>query len=136
MPAWEYRSIPIDFEVYKALTAKLQSPDDSYNNVLRRDLGMTTADGRATSSAGTRPWVVDGVTLPHGTEFRREFKGKLYTARVENGALVLDGKRHASPSRAAMAVTKSQTNGWVFWECREPGEADWIRLDSLRDPRR
>lgn len=33
-------NIDIDFEVYKALTAELESEQDSYNDVIRRLLGL------------------------------------------------------------------------------------------------
>jgi hypothetical protein len=136
-PGWEYQSIPIDFDVWKALTALLTSPDDTFNDALRRKLELGPASRRSpVSSGGTRPWVDEGVTLPHGTELRRRYNGKMYLARIENGAILYDGKRYQSPSPAAIAVTGSSTNGWLFWECREPGESDWMRLDSLRDTSR
>ncbi|MCR4340750.1 MAG: DUF2924 domain-containing protein [Gemmatimonadaceae bacterium] len=131
-PAWEYQSIPIDFDVFKALTAKLQSPDDTFNDVLRRDFGLPSSTREREDSGPRRPWAVDGVTFPHGTEFRRTFKGQMYTARVENGALVYDGTRYDTPSAAAMAITEVAANGWRFWNARRPGDSDFRRIYRLR----
>ena len=132
-PAWEYQSIPIDFEVFKKLTAELESPEDTFNEVLRRKYGLAARrERRFATNVGTRPWVVDGVTFPHGTEFRRKFKGREYSARVENGALVYDGRRYDTPSAAAMAITEVAANGWRFWNARRPGDADFKRIKYLR----
>ncbi len=131
---WEFRSIPIDFDVFKALTACLDSPTDSYNDVLRRLLELPPAvrNGSSVSSDHGPAWKVDGVVFPHGTEFRKRFKGKLYEARVDNGSLVFDGHRYDKPSPAAIAITGNSVNGWTFWECRRPGDTDWILIDHLR----
>jgi len=137
--SWEFQSVPIDFEVFKALTARLRSPDDSYNAVLRRLLGLPESapvgDSLTASGAG-QPWEVGGVVFPHGTEFRAPFKGKIYRACVDDGALVYDGKRFNAPSPAAIAVTGNSVNGWTFWECRRPHHPDWVRIDYLRSKAR
>lgn len=129
--SWEFRSIPIDFEVFKALTAELSSPADTYNDVLRRVLGLAKAV-RETADADAGAWTVDGATFPQGTEFRAKYKGQFHTGRVEAGALVVAGKRFTSPSPAAMAITRGNVNGWRFWECRLPGESSWRSVDSFR----
>src|SRR5216683_1399954 len=46
-------------------------------------------------------WVTNGVRLPSGTELRSTYKGETYVARVNSGALVLQGQRFDSPSAAA-----------------------------------
>ncbi|MBI4205359.1 MAG: DUF2924 domain-containing protein [Betaproteobacteria bacterium] len=77
-------------------------------------------------------WIAKGVRFPAGTEFRAHHKGQTYLARVESGALVLNGKRYDSPSAAAVSITGSAVNGWRFWEGRLPGEASWKMIESLR----
>jgi len=126
--SWEYQTVPIDFEVWKALSAKLESPRDTFNQVLRRELGLKTTP----PSVDGRAWFIDGVTFPHGTEFRARYKGRHYIAVVRNGALELDGKRFESPSPAAIVITGSSVNGWKFWHCRYPGSSDWLSIDGLR----
>ena len=130
----DFHTISIDFDVFKALTAKLKSPSDSYNEVLRRLLALPPSAPTVgpRSVPDSRGWVVGGATFPHGTEFRAKYKGHTYRARVENGALAFNGERYDSPSPAAMAVTRNSVNGWIFWECRVPGHSSWARIDSLR----
>jgi hypothetical protein len=72
------------------------------------------------------------VTFPTGTDFRLKHKGKTYVGRVEDGALVVQGQRFASPSPAAISITGNSVNGWKLWECRRPGEAAWTSIDGLR----
>jgi hypothetical protein len=130
---WEFQTIPVDFEVWKALTTRLESPQDTYNAVLRRTLGLTVGRAAPESPAsGAKAWVVDGVTFPHGTEFRARYKGVVHTGRVEDGALVVRGQRFESPSPAAIAITGNSVNGWKFWECRRPGQNAWTNIDGLR----
>ncbi len=130
----DFQTISIDFNVFKALTAQLRSPADSYNEVLRRLLDLPPSDSsdHAVEAADARAWVTGGATFPHGTELRARYKGNTYTARVENGSLVYNGESYDSPSPAAAAVTGNSVNGWIFWECRTPGRSSWVRIDSLR----
>src|SRR4051812_21048006 len=126
---WEFQSIPIDFEVFKALTAKLTSPSDTYNETLRRILHLPARENRTASSLDRADsWTVDGVTFPGGTEFRARYKGKVHNGIVENGGLVVNGKRFESPSPAAMSITGSSNNGWRFWQCRRPGDQKWMGI--------
>lgn len=129
---WEFQSVSIDFEVFKALTARLKSPSDSYNSVLRRELKLGESASVAADLASGRPWVAEGVSFPHGTEFRATYKRVTHTGRVEDGALVVKGRRFSSPSPAAIGVTGNSVNGWKFWECRKPGHTTWTSIDSLR----
>lgn len=130
---WEFQSIPIDFEVFKALTSQLESPQDSYNDVLRRLLRLGDASPtRSPTALASKSWIVDGAVFPVGTEFRARYKGHNHTGRVEDGFLVVNGNRFDSPSPAAMAITGNSVNGWKFWECRRPGLSTWVGIDSLR----
>ena len=129
----ETESIRIDFEVYKALTNRRASADVSYNDVIRELLGLAAkAQQKTLSTNSNGAWVAKGVRFPEGTEFRGQYKGRGYSAAVEHGALVYDGKRYSSPSPAAMAITNTQTDGWKFWECRRPGELAWTKIKTLR----
>lgn len=130
----DFQTISIDFDVFKKLTEKLESPSDSYNAVLRRLLELqqaTPAEGSRTEPEA-KGWAVRGATFPNGTEFRAKYKGYVHTARVEDGALAYNGERYDSPSSAAGAITGNSVNGWIFWECRLPGRNAWVRIDSLR----
>jgi hypothetical protein len=129
------QQIDVDFEVFKHLTMRRETELVTYNDVLRSLLGLAGKKSvpETKSTAKTMDhWTVKGVTFPAGTEFRSEYKGRLITGTVENGALMLNGARFDSPSAAAMSVTDSAVNGWVFWECRLPGQSKWQLIKSLR----
>jgi len=124
--------IEIDFEVWKELTSRRKSEEESYNDVLREILGLGKKQIIVHNAGINKPFISKGVTFPHGTEFRCSYKGQDYSAIVENGALVFNGKRFLSPSGAAMEITKSPVNGWNFWECKMPGQTSWVLIDRLR----
>jgi hypothetical protein len=130
------RTIEIDFEVFKALTMRRSTESVTENDVLRELLGLSPARHTAMQPASGGPaagdWVTKGVRFPAGTEFRADYKGQTHLARVENGALVLNGKRFDSPSAAAISITGYPANGWHFWQCRLPGEASWRMSKTLR----
>lgn len=128
-------TIEIDFDVFKALTAQRDSEEVSYNDVLRRLLGLTSKRGAPRSNNGSGSdgdWVTKGVRFPLGTEFRATHKGVTHLGRVQAGALSLNGQRFDTPSAAAMAITKNAVNGWIFWECKLPDSPSWQLITSLR----
>jgi hypothetical protein len=127
-------SIEVDFDVFKALTARRASEDMTENDVLRQlfNLGKAADALTKTDSPAPDDWVTKGVRLPSATELRSTYKGKAYLARVNSGALVLQGRRFDSASAAAMSITGSPVNGWTFWECKLPGQDRWQILKSLR----
>ncbi|MDH5536247.1 MAG: hypothetical protein OEZ08_11860 [Betaproteobacteria bacterium] len=128
------RSIEVDFDVFKALTARRSSEDVTENDVLREILGLPAKRQGPVASGSSAPgdWIVKGVRFPMGTEFRASYKGETYLGRVDRGALALNGKRFDTPSAAAMSITKNPVNGWTFWECRLPGQAAWRMIKTLR----
>ena len=127
-------TIEVDFDVFKALTARRPAEDVTENDVLRQLLRLPprTSPVEQSDSPGPEDWVTKGVRLPAGTELRATYKGQTYLARIASGALVFDGKRFNSPSAAAMAITSNPVNGWTFWECRLPGQGKWRSLKDLR----
>ena len=129
--------IEVDFEVFKELTARRASESVTENDVIRELLGFKkvapAASERPNSDeTGYSSWVCKGVSFPQGTEFRATYKGQLYTGKVENGALVVNGERFASPSAAAVSITGNPVNGWRFWECLLPGTNRWKVIANLR----
>ena len=79
-----------------------------------------------------RPWIIDGLAFPAGTLFRGKYKGYFYCGKVSEGALVLNGRKFLSPSAAALAITRSAVDGWLFWNCKPPGMSSWINIYTLR----
>lgn len=138
-------TIDIDFDVFKTLTSLRDSEATTYNDVVRELLvrleylkPVTKPIAKPESTEPpTVPFTSKRITFPHGTEFRGHYKGQVYMARVENGAIVFDNKsfndrRFSSFSGAAVAITKHPVDGWNFWECRIPGKASWRRCNELR----
>jgi hypothetical protein len=140
--------IEIDFEVFKELTSRLKDERDTYNEAIRRLLTLPASDlsadlvsfepaGVASQSQGllgTSPGVwYSNVFFPDGTVFRATYKGQTYYASIKESVWVDGfGLTRTSPSDAASAISKTNVNGWKFWFARRPYDADWARLDSLR----
>lgn len=129
------REIEIDFEVFKELTIRRESENMTYNDVIRDLLGLDESEKSDVikEKESGDPFVSKSVVFPHGTKFKAEYKGKIYIAEVDNGAIVYNGQRHTSPSSAAIAITDTNVNGWIFWECRRPGESNWTPINKLRE---
>lgn len=129
------RTIEIDFDVYKALMIQRETEEVTFNDVLRKILGLEPAKGpepKTSASETGSPWVSKGVSFPEGTEFRATYKGKVYNGTVKNGALVIGIKKYKSPSAAAIDITGTSVNGWRFWECRMPGSQGWKLITNFR----
>ena len=84
------------------------------------------------SAVGDMSWVVDGIAFPNGTEFRCKYKGYCYYAQVCDGALMINGNRFLSPSAAAVTITRNAVDGWLFWDCKLPGNSSWVDIYSLK----
>ncbi|MEA2838885.1 MAG: hypothetical protein QOF41_215 [Methylobacteriaceae bacterium] len=124
--------IEIDFDVFKALTAKRAMEAITYNDVLRELLQLGAAN-RGSVARQSCDCVLDGVSFAEGTQFRKTYKGQTYTAEIKNGRWMgADGKPRKSPSDAAVSITKNNVNGWRFWECKRPGGVEWQLMDDLR----
>jgi hypothetical protein len=141
--------IDIDFEVFKALTARLENESENYNDVIRRLLslpdreteflpGETDTPGLPAPSQNALAPQAGGVWyssayLPNGTIFRATYKGKTYRAAIQNSQWVDElGYIRTSPSDAAKAITGNNVNGWRFWFVRRPHDEDWQRMDALK----
>jgi hypothetical protein len=147
-------TINIDFEVYKAITARRATEDVTDNDVLRQTFGLpprlninnretgveqhTALENKKTiasihKEAHVLGWTIKGIHFPIGTEFRAQYRGKMYIGNVEAGGLRVNENVYGSPSAAADAITGTSVNGWIFWECRFPGTSTWKIIKSLRD---
>ncbi|HEX8238355.1 MAG TPA: hypothetical protein VF574_01290 [Allosphingosinicella sp.] len=140
--------IEIDFEVFKALTARLASETDTYNEVIRRLLSLPATE--VTLRVGEfdmpgQPAVLQGllgqtggvwfsnVFFPDGTMFRATYKGRTHRARIQNSQWIDElGIVRTSPSDAASAISNTNVNGWRFWFVRRPQDEDWARMDTLK----
>lgn len=139
-------SLSVDLDVYKALTARLESDGQTHNDVLRDLLNLDSLTepeavnpyGAVTDLLGKAlhagQYFSRGLALPNGTELRARYKGREYRAQIIGEHWVsADGEQHESPSAAAGHITGNNVNGLRFWEAKRPGDAGWRRLDSIRD---
>ncbi|MGC2495372.1 hypothetical protein [Candidatus Binatus sp.] len=132
------RSIKIDLDVYKKIVSKMVDTDRDENDALHRILGVTFSNGTESAVSGNNGWSGHGVHLPEGTALRLTHLGHEYTAQIQKGAYLVEGKLHYSPSAAAEAVARTRTgakpslDGWKYWEAQLVGETGWKRLDDLR----
>ena len=125
--------IEVSFDTYKELTMRRANEGVTYDDVIRKLMKLPPMGSTQTpQSSGKKSWTYKGVTFPHGTELRANYKGTLHTAKIEDGEWLQDGETRNSPSEAAHAITKTSINGWTFWEARLPGEDRWRILKSMR----
>lgn len=125
------RTIEIDFDVFKTLTARLANEHQSYNDVLRELLKLP-ARVRDPFPTNRPAWISRGTSVPDGTEFRVHYKKKSYFARVVGSQLIFNGREAVTLSNAAKLITGNNVNGWDFWECQLPGETGWRKASTLR----
>jgi len=78
------------------------------------------------------PWIIDELAFPKGTEFRGKYKGYFYYGKVSKGALMINGREFFSPCAAAMAITRSSIDGWLFWDCKTPEASSWTNIHTLK----
>jgi hypothetical protein len=96
-----------------------------------KNLETVDSDSRKNPIDGL-PWIIDGLAFPKGTEFRGKYKGYFYYGKVSDGALMMNGREFLSPCAAAMAITRSSIDGWLFWDCKAPEAASWIDIHTLK----
>ena len=135
----DMRSIEIDFEVHKKIEAERASFSETSNTVLRRLLRLSGPEPilPVLETAG-RSWSGKGVTLPHGSQLRMEYNGRVYVGEIRDGVWCVEGQEFKSPSAAAgsVAVTKSgkhtSLDGWIYWQVKRSGDTRWIGIKDLR----
>ncbi len=73
-----------------------------------------------------------GGRIPNGTRLRAHYLARDYEAEVRGGKVWFNQKAYDSPSKAARAITKSQANGWKFWDYYDEESGRWRNLSHLR----
>ncbi len=124
------RSIEIDFDVHKLIEGEKKSFAESDNLALRRLLRLpATEDKTAPSPESGREWFGEGVTLPHGTELRMTYNGRLHAHRkIEDGQWKVEAGSYSSPSAAAGGVArtkkgdKTNLDGWNIGRRNSPAK--------------
>jgi len=114
-------NIPISWELYKHLTNLRQSPDDSYDAVIRRFL---TLEERPL--ANREPYYsYRDVRLPVGAEIR-DITYKDKKAQVTENGLLHEGKIYTSPSALAKEIRGYSVNGYTCLEVMQ--DKDWVSI--------
>lgn len=140
----EFRTIEIDFDVYKLIEAERRSFDEPRIAALRRLLKLpakANAEPAVIGKSAERAWSGEGVILAHGTRVRMSYNGRQYDGEIVDGNWVIEGKAFGSPSGAASgsAITKNgkttRLDGWIYWEVQAPGDAGWTPIKALRPKR-
>ena len=127
----EMTQIRIDLDVYKAIQQRLQSFNDTPNQVLRRIFELEVAEESPSTPQGEGLYV-KGVFMKNGLKLRKRFKGRMLEAVVEGNSIHYDGRRFNSPSGAAVYATETSVNGWRFWEYFDDSSGMWKSLSVLR----
>jgi hypothetical protein len=141
--------ICVDLEVYKQLTAAIESDGQTHNDVLRAILRLDSSPEEspleyepferysvvAEALAASRfpnAFYSRGLALEDGTLLRARYKGQNYRARIVGKKWIDEaGVERPSPSAAAHAITGNSVNGWRFWEGKRPHDKKWQRLDVI-----
>lgn len=77
--------------------------------------------------------TAEGIAFPEGTIFLTCYKDEVYSGKVKDGAIELQGERFTSVSAAAAKITgRPTTNGWAFWTVRLPGKNEFVPIGNLR----
>lgn len=126
------KTIEIDFDVWQQLTTLLRDERDSLNNVLRRVLKLKVQKPGNSFERLPEPFRCKGGIIPIGTQLMSHYEGKRHDAEMTEHGIKYQGKYYNSPSRAATAITKTNVNGWIFWNARLPGDSRWQSLSSIR----
>jgi hypothetical protein len=97
-------SIEVDFEVFKN---RRTTESVSHNDVIRAALRLSPLPAQAEKTGNVPKGAsFKGVFFPEGTLFRATYKGRSYTAEIQDGAWVgSDGTTRTSPSEAAVKIT-------------------------------
>lgn len=142
----QLRSIDIDFDTWRLIQIEKTGFEEFDFVALRRLLKLPELknDERAkeerqapapivmTNGANGAPWGDQGVRLPHGTPVRMSYSHgrQRFEGVIDNGDWLIDGNRYKSPSAAAVALTKTSLNGWLYWEAFLHGH--WHKLADMR----
>ena len=112
------KKITVSTEVAAAVAASKKTADE-----LLREALLQKSDGLVTK---------EGVIFPNGTALLSWYKDRAYYANVSDGTIEIMGEHVDTMSAAAQMVTKGRVNGWEFWKCRRPGDAEFIPVKNLR----
>lgn len=136
--------ISISDQNYRQLQALARPFEDTVDDVLQRLLENISEDSSppqhqvASRARASSDLMTTYGPIPDGLKLRAKYKGILFTAELESGAVVFDNQRHPSLSSAAIAVlhstgsTRPTENGWRFWQYFDPEKNNWFSAVKLK----
>lgn len=135
------KKIEIDIEVYRWIESNRISFDETENDILKRvsQRIQRNEDGFVPINIEENIMNINeglfwkGILLKNGLRLRKLFKGKIYYAEIKNNQIVFNNKKFHSPSAAAIELTGTSVNGWIFWEYFNQENNEWEILDNLRN---
>ena len=124
-------TIEVDFETFKAITARRANEEMSEGDVIREALGLD----RPAGTDGELLWVSERVRFPVGAKLRHVFRnGKIAEAEIVANGVAVGGMLFPGLSPAAAYRAGHQANGWHFWDVLQPS-GEWVKADVLRQRR-
>jgi hypothetical protein len=129
-------SIAIDFDVFKAITARRDRADVSENDVLRELFGLPSTAAQPEAKAQKRHatdlvWRSEGANFMVGSKLQHRFRnGQIASAMIVANGVEYEGIVYPGLSPAAAAAAGHQANGWQFWEINTL--FGWKKADTLR----
>lgn len=137
----KFKKIEIDIDVNKLIESHRISFEETQNEILKRilknkntieDVFMPIDIENRIMNINNNGLFWKGTLLKNGLILRKNFKGKLHYAKIENNQIVINNKSFHSPSAAAVELTNTSQNGWIFWEYFDEEKNVWKILDNLR----
>jgi hypothetical protein len=140
----QLQKIDIDWEIHRLIETERKGFDEPPYVALRRLLKLPAPTLPASNDGVLgrgRPWIDDGVEVPHGSLAKMEYQrgAQVFEGQFLNGKLVVNGRSFDALSAAsdALAVTKqgnkTSLNGWMYWKAKFPGESTWRSLGEMRE---
>lgn len=86
---------------------------------------------RCANPMPTRGYRWKSVFLPHGSELRASFDERSHYARVEQDAIMFEG-RSVSPHQMTRSIAGAGRNAWKVLWVRLPGERQWKSAGQMR----
>ncbi len=136
------RNIEVSEEIYQELLKRVESFEDKPSDVIWRLLSLPSSAKLVTQStepsSDGHPLVTQGGSIPHGTKLSCKYKGRTFSAEVQNARIVVDNKQFSSPSGAAHHVARTMGNptpsidGWKFWKYYDGRTKTWKTLRVLQ----
>ncbi len=115
--------IRISDEVWNVLR-DMGKTGDSFDDVLRKVLEIEPQNQKG------QDLMCRGGRIPHGTKVTATYKGEKHEAEIKNGIFLYNNNPYRGPSPAAMSITHTPINGWLFWGIEKKG--DWKPLSYFR----